>query len=61
MRRGFIPDSFPWTMNTGESIIHKKVKVRGHGRAVQFRFEAQPEKDMQILGYNVSYTMKSRM
>lgn len=61
MRRGFIPDEFPWDFDTGEDIIHKKVKVRGNGKAVQFRFEAQPEKDMQILGYNVRYTMKGNM
>ena len=61
MRRGFVPDAFPWTMDTGESIIHKKIKVRGNGRAVQFRFEAQAEKDMQILGYNVNYSIKGRM
>jgi hypothetical protein len=57
MRRGFIPSGFPWDFDTGESVIYKKIKVRGTGKAVQFKFEAEPEKDMQLLGYSVTYTM----
>lgn len=61
LTRGFIPTDFPWDFDTGESVIHKKFKVRGNGKAVQFRFEAQPEKDMQLLGYSVAFTMRSKM
>lgn len=60
-QRGFLPDSYPSAFDTGESIITKKFNIRGNGDAVQFLFEAQPEKDMQLLGYSVSYTMRGRM
>ncbi len=61
MQRGFFPeDTFPVDFDTGESIITKKVKLRGRGKAVQFRFEAQPEKDMQLLGYSTEITVKRR-
>lgn len=61
VQRGFIPDAYPYTFDTGEGVITKKYNVRGNGDAVQFLFEAQPEKDMQLLGYSVSYTMRGRM
>lgn len=44
----------------GESIIHKRAKVRGNGKAVQFRFEAEPGNDLRLLGYSVSYTMRGK-
>ena len=59
-QRGFIPTSIPWTFDTGESVINKKIKVRGNGKAVQYRFEAQPEKDMQLLGYSTNFTMRAK-
>lgn len=62
MVRGFTPqtDDFPVAFNTGESIISKRTKLRGRGNAVQFFFEAQPEKDLQLLGYSVEFKMKGR-
>lgn len=61
LQRGFIPDAYPYTFNTGESVITKKFNIRGNGDAVQFLFKAEPEKDMQLLGYSVSYSMRGRM
>ena len=61
MRRGFIPDAFPWAFDTGESVIKKRTNIRGRGDAVQFRFEAQAEKDLQMLGYSVNYSMRGKM
>lgn len=61
LQRGFIPDAYPYTFDTGESILSKKINVRGCGDAVQFLFKAEAEKDMQLLGYSVTYTMKGRM
>lgn len=62
MQRGFIPptDSYPVAFDTGEGVIKKKVKLRGHGDAVQFLFTAEEGKDLQLLGYSVEYTMGSR-
>ena len=61
LQRGFIPDAYPYTFNTGESLISKKFNIRGNGDAVQFVFEAEPLKDMKMLGYSVNYTMRGRM
>ena len=61
MQRGFIPDEFPYNFDTGESVVQKKISVRGSGDAVQFVFEAEPQKDMKILGYSVSFDMGARM
>lgn len=60
IQRGFIPTSFPFTFDTGESVINKRVKLRGNGKAVQFKFEAEPGKDLQLLGYTVDYSMRGK-
>lgn len=61
MKRGFIPTTgYPFDFDTGEQFITKKVKIRGNGKAVQFHFEAEPEKDLQLLGYSVEYSMGGR-
>lgn len=59
--RGFIPTQYPFTFATGEVVLPKKISVRGSGDAVQFVFEAEPEKDMKLLGYSVMYNMGARM
>lgn len=61
MQRGFIPDAYPYTFDTGERLINKKFNIRGNGDAVQFVFEAEDNKDLKLLGYSVSYTMRGRM
>lgn len=63
MKRGFVPpdpDDLPWSFDTGEQIISKKTKLRGNGKAVQLRFDAEPGKDLQLLGYSLEYTMRGR-
>lgn len=61
MKRGFIPDSYPYDFDTGEKYISRKFSIRGSGDAVQFVFKAEPEKDLQLLGYSVVYDMGARM
>ena len=61
LQRGFIPDAYPYAFNTGEGLLSKKFNIRGNGDAVQFVFEAEPSKDMKLLGYSVNYTMRGRM
>ena len=61
LQRGFIPDAYPYTFNTGERLLSKKFNIRGNGAAVQFVFEAEPLKDMKMIGYSVNYTMRGRM
>ena len=52
--------AYPFAFDTGESVISLKTGVRGYGKAVQFRFEASPGKDMQLLGYNVEYKVRGK-
>lgn len=61
MRRGFIPDSFPYTLSTGESVIKSKTTIRGSGDAVQFLFEAEDNKDLQLIGFTATYNMAARI
>jgi hypothetical protein len=61
MQRGFIPTSFPQAFDNGDRVVSTKVRVRGSGDAVQFVFKAEPNKDMKMLGYSVSYDMGARM
>lgn len=60
VQRGFIPTGFPFNFDTGESVITKRAKIRGNGKAVQFKIEAEPEKDLQLLGYTVDFSMKGK-
>jgi len=61
LQRGLIPSVLPTPFNQGNGVVSKKFNIRGSGDAVQFLFEAQPEKDLQLLGYSVSYTMRGRV
>ena len=61
MQRGFIPNAYPYTFNTGEGLISKKFNIRGNGDSVQFVFRAEDEKDLQLLGYSVNFTMRGKM
>ena len=61
MQRGFIPDAYPYTFNTGESLISKKFNIRGNGDSVQLVFRAEEEKDLQLLGYSVNFTIRGKM
>ena len=61
MQRGFIPTEYPYTFNTGEALISKKFNIRGNGDAVQFVFRTEANKDLQLLGYSVNYTMRGKM
>jgi len=43
--------------DTGFAVVATKHKVRGHGRAIQFRFENNEiGKDFDLLGWSVAYT-----
>ena len=49
------------SFDTGKTIVQFKDKVRGRGKAVQFRFEAVDEKSLELLGFSVQYSAKGRM
>jgi hypothetical protein len=48
--RMFIPSTT--SFDDGYPVVITKNKVRGRGRAVQIRFEAEEDKDMRILGWS---------
>ena len=59
-QRGFIPDSFPYVFDTGESVIEKRINIRGTGKAVQFKFSSDAGKDMRLLGFGVEWAQGTR-
>lgn len=59
-RRQFWPPSFPHSIDSGASTVEFRDVIRGQGKAVQFRFEGTPGKDMQLLGYSVEYSVRGR-
>lgn len=60
LQRKPFPDSYPYVFDTGEKIISTRFTVRGYGKAVQFRFEAEPQEDLRVLGYTVEYRMRGK-
>jgi hypothetical protein len=58
--RGFIPPTLPCDFDDGYNIVSKRMKLRGSGKAVKFRFESKDNEDMQMLGYSVTYSVRSR-
>lgn len=61
LRRPFIPSEYPADFDTGQSVISTKYNILGSGDGVQLVFKAEPEKDLQLLGYTINYKMKGRM
>jgi len=60
--RGFIPSTptFPTPFNDGRSMVEYRDLLRGSGKSVRFKFRSDDNKDMQILGYSVEFTMRGR-
>lgn len=54
-KRLFQPSVPSATYDDSYPVVVTKSKVRGRGRAVQFKFTADPEKDMQIVGWAVPF------
>jgi hypothetical protein len=51
------PNPADLTLNTGFSIVSTRNKIRGTGRAIQFRFECdEAGKNFDLLGWQVFYT-----
>jgi len=59
-RRAFTPvQAEPF--DSGESVITTKNKIRGRGKALSLRFEQEANKDFQLLGYTIQWSIKSKM
>jgi hypothetical protein len=54
LRRLFLCDDDS-EYNDGMPVVWSKSKIRGRGKAVQIKFTAHPDKDMQLLGWAVTY------
>lgn len=50
--RQYIPDDVSG-YNDGFPLVITKNKIRGSGKAVQFKFTADPDKDLQLVGWQV--------
>lgn len=60
--RNWIPqDDGVQPFDTGKTIVTFKDKIRGKGRAVQFRFDSVDDNGMDLLGFSVQYSAKGRM
>jgi len=55
--RSFVPEVGPFDYSF--DVIETKNKVRGSGKAVSLRFESEPKKDFQRLGWAINYTGES--
>ena len=49
------------TYEDGYPVVTAKLKVRGRGRAVHFKFQGAAGKDMQIVGWHVTYLGNSNV
>lgn len=49
------------SFDTGDTVVQFKDKIRGKGKAVQFRFESVGSNAVEMLGFSVQYTAKGRM
>lgn len=53
--RPFIVPSTPQAFDYSYDVIVTKNKIRGVGRALRFRFDAEEDKNMKVLGWDVNY------
>ncbi len=60
-RRQYLPADDTDDYDTGAKMIEFKAKVRGGGSAVSFRFSTEPQKDLQLYGFEGGYEMKGRL
>jgi len=52
--RVYIPDDVTDPFTYGETVIKTKLRMRGKGHAFSIRYESEPCKDMQLLGFGVN-------
>ena len=53
LRRMFIPTDVSTPFNYGYTVVTTKNKVRGHGKAMQLRFDTETDKDLVMLGWDI--------
>jgi hypothetical protein len=55
-RTAFVASSISDPVDIGEGIVYTKLKIRGKGRSLAVRYDADSGKDMQLLGYSIAFT-----
>jgi len=53
--RAYIIPSFPTTFDDGYPLVVSKSKMRGRGKAVQFKFESKAGHDFNIVGWTGTF------
>lgn len=59
-RRLFVPTG-AGAFDSGESVVTTKSKILGRGKALSLRFEQEANKDMQLMGYTLQWSIKGKM
>lgn len=61
-RRGYLPptSTLPAPLDDNRTVVEYRDMIRGSGKSVKFRFRSEPNKDMQVLGYSVEFSMRGR-
>lgn len=55
-KRRYVPTGTDDPFDTGQGIVYTKLKVRGRGHAVSFKYESVPFTDFKLLGYSAAMT-----
>ncbi len=61
LKRYYIPSSYAVPMDGGYGTVVTRNKVRGRGRTVSMKYETEPLKDCQILGWNFQMDSNSNI
>jgi hypothetical protein len=52
----YTPVDIDDVFDDGNTLVQTRLKVRGHGKSVSFRWSSVPNKDFRLLGWSVPYT-----
>jgi hypothetical protein len=55
-RRPYAPVDASDPVDTGDSVVYTKLKVRGKGRSLSLRFQGKTGQDFRLLGYAINAT-----
>ncbi len=53
LNRLYIPENVNDPFDYGFDVVTTKNKIRGHGKAIRFKFDSQPGKDLFLLGWSM--------
>lgn len=56
LRQPFFPEDENTPFDYDYTVVETKNKIRGKGKSLSLRFESEPGKDFQLLGWSIRYT-----